>query len=251
MKKIIGLIAVAIISLTAINPAWAGPVHWNDEGVFGAYVDYVFPRDHDLAAWEIGTKTVFFYSKQCDDRYRGSWFPFGYYLEGLCFGVGLEIIGWLDDDTILVSAFCDDEYSDFSGKAMYEVSTDGAVVFTGFENMDARSRRQVLSLYLESGFSEEWDFRDDSKAIVQFRDDLCTGKIPINDTSVAIEVLENPVSEYYDTIEAFLGCNDPIITIIPLDDRHFEIKTVWHSYIFGKKDNGEFMIVSFSAPEDL
>ena len=239
-----------LLILVVAAPAFAGPLVLNEDGTLGAYVDYVLPRDHILADWDPeGGKTVVFYTTEDGARFRGTFFPLAYHLGGNLQPDQLEIVEWTNDDTVLVAASFSASY--IEGTEYYEVSVDGTTRFAGFANLTEEAREQIDPTCLEPDYEAEWDFREAALEIVAFREKLCSGTIPIDESVVTESILESFPAEEWDSMETYLGCQDPVMSIMPEDANRYFVSCVWHGYVFSYSEDGTIMLLEYSAPEDL
>jgi hypothetical protein len=164
------------------STAIAGPAVWNPSGTVAAYVDYI----HSPEARQNGcpdAKMISFYDKQIDRRWRGSYFPFGVHVAygGTGFLImpdSVEVVQWLDDDTVLISArYSHMDDSSLGAAAEYKLSTNGLTEFVRVVPLNDEAAEYYSSWRddFEEYYPEyqTWDLLDASEACEKILYELC------------------------------------------------------------------------------
>jgi hypothetical protein len=181
------LIISGIVLFLAL-PAFAGAPLENPSGTFVAYVDYVVPGDAEASE---DFKTIYFYDRENNTRYRGSYYPFGLWspnypdLGASGLPPDLRLVRWEDDVTVMVEvSIISSGWWSEAGEclapsapysALYSVSITGRTAFAAWTNYPhSDSTRPVQDN------NYVWDLLKEATGIDEFCQSLCAGDIPVN-----------------------------------------------------------------------
>ncbi len=192
VKAAVTCMVISGIVLLLTSPAFAGAPLENPSGTFVAYIDYVVPGDAEASE---DFKTIYFYDRENNTRYRGSYYPFGLTLAsypeltygdptftwdgGGIYGANLELIRWQDDETIIVEAsvtlLSQSGTAGTTISALHTVSITGRTTFAEYTN-----RPDSSSVPPSNDAGHVWDMLKEAARLDEFCRDICAEDVPIN-----------------------------------------------------------------------
>jgi hypothetical protein len=199
------LLTLGMLIILFPLPAFAGEAVWNPSGTVAAYIDFIDSQYNESFYEKLGVqnykrnspiyigygnqimfKTIFFYNKQDNNRYRGSFYCFGDSLTTE-FNDGfpttapyLKIVKWYNDSSVLLQASFD---YNCEKSTFYRVSTSGDTAFLYAEGVSDYEKSWIND---REGEECGVDFRFGS-ALEKYFQSICSGEM--RDSKEPVEVI--------------------------------------------------------------